>query len=59
MSRRKNKQIIPINIRKDWEVPKGHASHRGGGGQHDNRPRKLRTRQNINKHSIREFNDDS
>lgn len=31
---------IRLNIKKPWEVSKGHAPHRGGAGSHTPTPRK-------------------
>jgi hypothetical protein len=45
---------VKINPRKIWELGKGHATHRGGSGTHDNRPNRQRTRGAANKRAIRD-----
>lgn len=39
------KTTIKIKVRKPWEVSKGHSEYKSGSGQHDNRPKRKRTRQ--------------
>lgn len=36
-------------------VSTGHKNHRSGAGQHDSRPKRMRTRANSNHAAIREF----
>lgn len=36
-------------------VSTGHKSHRSGAGQHDSRPKRMRTRLNANHAAIKEF----
>jgi hypothetical protein len=56
MSKRESKKNEPIklNTKKPWEVGRGHTAHRGGSGQHDPRPKRERTRKNINDKAIKE-----
>lgn len=35
---------IKIQDKPPWKVKKGHPTHRGGAGVHDNRPKRVRTR---------------
>lgn len=42
------KQKIKLEVRPIWAIGKGHNSHKSGSGQHDNRPKRLRTRQARN-----------
>jgi len=44
MSKRKKNFTIKLNLKPVWEIGKGHASHLSGSGQHDNRPKRMRTR---------------
>lgn len=48
----KNKSKIKIEKKEIHELPKGHKPHRSGAGYHDNRPRKERTRKDINDKEI-------
>ena len=52
MSKRKNKILVKLSVRPVWEMGKGHNSHLSGSGNHDNRPKRLRTRGSNNRHSI-------
>ena len=40
---------------KDIKVSTGHQNHQSGGGAHDSRPRKQRTRSAQNNRAIREY----
>ena len=40
----KKYEPIKIKTKKPWEVSRGHQGHRSGSGQHDSRPKRLRTR---------------
>jgi hypothetical protein len=44
MSKRKKNIVVKLNVRPWWEIGHGHAEHRSGSGQHDHRPKRLRTR---------------
>ena len=46
---------IKVENKKLWELPEGHHQHRSGGGTHDSRPRKLKTRANIVRKAIKEW----
>ena len=35
---------IKLNLKKMWEISRGHQEHDQGCGRHDSRPRKERTR---------------
>ncbi len=45
---------IRIRTKKPWEVSRGHNSYRSGSGNHDNRPRRIRTRMDVRKKAIEE-----
>lgn len=57
MSKRHSKKtiIINLNLKKVWELPRGHEDHLTGTGVHDNRPKRLRTRAAANRKAIRDF----
>ena len=56
MSKQGNKTIWKTVIKaSDLKVSIGHQTHQSGGGAHDNRPRKQRTRAANNNKAIREF----
>ena len=56
MSKRNNKTIWKTVIKAaDLKVSIGHQQHQSGGGAHDSRPRKQRTRAASNTKAIREF----
>jgi hypothetical protein len=46
---------VKINPRKIWQLPKGHSQHQSGSGEHDNRPKRLRTRQAKNTQAMRDY----
>ena len=52
MSKRKKNMVLSLNVRPVWELGKGHNSHLGGSGQHDNRPKRLRTRGDRNRKAV-------
>jgi hypothetical protein len=55
MKRTKKKhEAIKLNLKESWEVGRGHTSYRGGAGNHDNRPKRQRTRQNILKQALKD-----
>lgn len=47
--------IIKLNLKKIWELPRGHEDHITGTGIHDHRPKRLRTRGAANRRAIKEF----
>lgn len=53
MGRKNRKTTIQITI-DPLKISKGHTPHRGGSGQHDNRPNRLRTRKSQNQRAIRD-----
>lgn len=57
MSKRNSKRTITIslNLKKVWELPRGHEDHLTGTGVHDNRPKRIRTRGAANRKAIKEF----
>lgn len=57
MSKRNSKKTITINLnlKKIWELPRGHEDHLTGTGVHDNRPKRFRTRGAANRKAIREY----
>jgi len=52
MKKKNTKMVIKA---KDIKVSIGHRQHQTGGGAHDNRPRRQRTRSAQNNRAIREF----
>jgi hypothetical protein len=46
---------IKVKTKKPWEVSRGHNIHRSGSGNHDNRPRRVRTRMDIRRRAIDEY----
>ena len=59
MSKRNSKRTITIslNLKKVWELPRGHEDHLTGTGIHDNRPKRMRTRGASNRKALREYED--
>ena len=57
MSKRNSKKTITIslNLKRVWELPRGHEDHMTGTGVHDNRPKRLRTRNASNRKAIRDY----
>lgn len=57
MSKRNSKKMITIslNLKRVWELPRGHSEHLTGTGVHDNRPKRSRTRGDAKRKAIREF----
>ena len=51
MARKHKKIIIELKPKK---VAFGHSEHRSGSGQHDRRPKRFRTRAEINKKAIQD-----
>jgi hypothetical protein len=54
MSNRKKNTKIKLNIRPIWELGTGHNDHRSGSGDHDNRPKRLRTRGANSRQAIKD-----
>lgn len=52
MSKRKQNIVLQLNVRPIWALSTGHAEHKSGSGQHDNRPKRLRTRNANNRKAI-------
>ena len=52
MSNRKKNIVVKLSVRPFWELGHGHNDHRSGGGHHDNRPKRLRTRGSKNRKAI-------
>ncbi len=52
MKKKSTKIVIKAS---DINVSIGHRQHQSGGGAHDNRPRRQRTRSAKNNRAIREF----
>lgn len=44
------KAVFKINT-----ISTGHKQHRSGSGEHDSRPKRMRTRGNANRAAIKEF----
>lgn len=57
MSKRNSKKTIrfTLNLKRVWELPRGHEDHLSGTGAHDNRPKRERTRSASNRKAIGEF----
>jgi len=55
MSRSNRKETISIKVRNQWEVPTGHKQDRKDTTM-DNRPKRQRTRQGVDKTWRREYN---
>lgn len=46
---------IKINVKPIYKIGKGHSNHISGSGNHDNRPKRQRTRSAINRKTIDEY----
>lgn len=57
MSKRNSKKTITIslNLKRVWELPRGHCEHLTGTGVHDSRTKRERTRGAANRKAIREY----
>ena len=57
MSKRNSKKTITIslNLKRVWELPRGHSGHLTGTGVHDSRIKRERTRSAANRKAIREY----
>lgn len=49
------KQKIKLEVRPIWAIGKGHNAHNSGSGQHDNRPKRLRTRGDRNRQAMNDW----
>ncbi len=54
MSKRKKNMVLKLNVRPVWAIGTGHNPHQSGSGQHDNSPKRLRTRGDKNRRAIGE-----
>ena len=45
---------IKLNLKKPWEISRGHQEPDQGCGKHDERPRRERTRRDSNRKAIRD-----
>lgn len=52
MSNKKKPIIVKLNLKPFWKIGHGHADHLSGSGQHDHRPKRLRTRSAMKRHSM-------
>lgn len=43
---------IKLDVKPIWKIGKGHNVHQSGSGQHDNRPKRLRTRGSRNRQAL-------
>ena len=55
---KKNKTKIKINVKPIWQIGKGHNDHISGSGEHDNRPKRNRTRKSIENNIMRDYYND-
>ena len=46
---------VKTKVKKPWELPHGHNSHRSGSGSHDNRARRIRTRMDARRVALAEY----
>jgi len=51
----KKNNKIKIDVRPIYKLGKGHSTHISGSGNHDNRPKRMRTRQSNNFNAINEY----
>lgn len=51
---KKKMVVVKLNVRKLWELGHGHEDHISGSGQHDSRPKRLRTRSAMKRHAMNE-----
>lgn len=49
MTSRRKYENVKIKVKKFWELPKGHNPHLTGAGLMDNRPKRQRTRRDLDK----------
>jgi hypothetical protein len=55
MSSKRKYETIKLNTRKPWETPMGHHNHLSGSGTHNTKPKRLRTRNAIDKQWRKEY----
>lgn len=53
--RNKKYGVVHLNVKPIWEVGRGHAGHISGSGNHDNRPKRSRTRGDANRKTLRDY----
>jgi len=56
MSKKRKYDKVTIQPKKVWEVGTGHHQHLSGGGEHDNRPKRRRTRAARNRAAMKDWN---
>lgn len=47
--------VLKLKLKPVWALGKGHSSHMSGSGQHDNRPKRMRTRNAEKRRFIGEY----
>lgn len=52
MSKNNKKIVVKLNVRPLWKIGHGHEDHIPGSGQHDHRPKRLRTRAAEKRHAM-------
>lgn len=52
MSKRRKNMVVKLNVRPLWKIGHGHDEHISGSGQHDHRPKRLRTRAAVKRHAM-------
>jgi hypothetical protein len=52
MGKRRKNMVVKLNIKAVWKIGTGHHVHQSGSGQHDNRPKRLRTRGDKNRKAM-------
>lgn len=57
MGKRNSKKTVKISLdlKPIWKISKGHANHLSGGGCHDHRPNRMRTRGDQRRRSIEDY----
>ena len=46
---------IHLDIKPVWKLSKGHSDHIGGSGSHDSRPKRSRTRADVVRKILRDY----
>ena len=54
-NKRKKYDKVTIQPKKVWEVGTGHHQHLSGGGEHDSRPKRRRTRAARNRAAMKDW----
>lgn len=54
MSKKRKYDKVKIEPKQIWQIGKGHHNHLSGGGEHDNRPKRRRTRAARNRAALRD-----